>query len=44
LKDDSKESILKKAYASENIAKNLEGKTIIKEIVVPGRIVNIVAN
>ena len=40
-KDDAKEDVL--AKAKETIADKLEGKNIIKEIYVPGRIVNIVA-
>ena len=40
--DADKDSILETAKNEENVKKNLEGKTIIKEIVVPGRIVNIV--
>ena len=39
---DGEEEILNIAKNSDNVKKNLEGKTIIKEIVVPGRIVNIV--
>ena len=40
-KDDAKDDVI--AKAKENIADKLEGKNIIKEIYVPGRIVNIVA-
>ena len=40
-KEDAKDDVL--AKAKENIADKLEGKNIIKEIYVPGRIVNIVA-
>ncbi len=40
-KDDAKNDVI--AKAKENIADKLEGKNIIKEIYVPGRIVNIVA-
>ena len=40
-KDDAKDDVL--AKAKETIADKLEGKNIIKEIYVPGRIVNIVA-
>ena len=32
------------AKADENVAKHIDGKTIRKVIVVPGRLVNIVAN
>lgn len=43
LKDDeTKEEILSKVYELENIKKHIEGKTIIKEIVIPKKIVNIV--
>jgi leucyl-tRNA synthetase len=34
--------VLQKARENESVAKWLEGKTIVKEIYVPGRIVNIV--
>ena len=40
-KDDAKDDVI--AKAKETIADKLEGKNIIKEIYVPGRIVNIVA-
>ncbi len=40
--DDSQEVAKEKALANENVAKSLEGKTIVKEIYVPGRIYNIV--
>lgn len=40
-KDDSKDEVI--AKGKELIADKLEGKTIVKEIYVPGRIVNIVA-
>jgi leucyl-tRNA synthetase len=43
-KDASKEDILAIAKADDNVARHLEGKTIRKEIVVPGRLVNFVAN
>ena len=36
-------SILTAAKAEQNVARNLEGKAIRKEIVVPGKLVNIVA-
>lgn len=42
--DASKEVVLEAAKAEENIQRHLEGKTVRKEIYVPGRIVNIVAN
>ncbi len=41
-KDIDKDELLKLAKEQENVSKNLEGKTIVKEIVIPGRIVNIV--
>jgi leucyl-tRNA synthetase len=34
--------VLKKAKENENVAKWLEGKEIVKEIYVPGKIVNLV--
>jgi len=40
--DEDKESVLAKARTQENVAKWLEGKEIVKEIYVPGKIVNIV--
>ncbi len=39
-----KDAILAAAKADENVARHLEGKTIRKEIYVPGKLVNIVAN
>ncbi|TQV73968.1 leucine--tRNA ligase [Aliikangiella marina] len=42
--DASKEEIEALAKDDENVAKHIEGKTIRKVIVVPGRLVNIVAN
>ncbi len=41
--DISKEDFLRMAKENENIAKHLEGKTIVKEIYVPGKICNFVA-
>ena len=41
--DISKEDFLRMAKDNENIAKHLEGKTIVKEIYVPGKICNFVA-
>ena len=38
--EDSKEEVLTKA--KETLASRIEGKTIVKEIYVPGKIVNIV--
>jgi len=40
--DCSKEDMLKAAYTLEKINQSIEGMTVIKEIVVPGRLVNIV--
>jgi leucyl-tRNA synthetase len=42
VKDEDKDSVLKKARENENVAKWLVWKNIVKEIYVPGRIVNIV--
>jgi len=41
--DESKESIEAKALANENVLKFTEGKTIAKVIVVPGKLVSVVA-
>ncbi len=41
-KDDSEEEIRNKALANENVLKHIEGKEIVKVIVVKGKIVNIV--
>jgi leucyl-tRNA synthetase len=38
----SEEEILAQAKAAENVARHLEGMTIVKEIVVPGKLVNLV--
>jgi len=38
----SNEALLEGARAVENVAKHLEGRTIVKEIVVPGKLVNFV--
>ena len=40
----TKDEILEAAKASERVQSFIEGKTIRKEIYVPGKIVNIVAN
>gem|GEM_PF-1154135 len=40
--DESKESVLQKAKTNENVAKWLEGKELVKEVYVPGKIVNLV--
>ena len=37
-----KDEILEQAKAAENVVKHLEGATIVKEIVVPGKLVNLV--
>jgi leucyl-tRNA synthetase len=41
-KDEDKDSALNKAKAAEGVGAFIEGKTIVKEIYVPGKIVNIV--
>jgi leucyl-tRNA synthetase len=41
-KDCAKEDALAKAKADENVSKFLEGKTLVKEVYVPGRILNFV--
>lgn len=40
--DTPKEELLKLAYAQENVQNHINGKKVIKEIVVPNKIVNIV--
>ena len=40
--DETKDEITKKALAEENIKKHIDGKEIVKIIVIPGKIVNIV--
>jgi leucyl-tRNA synthetase len=40
--DADQDAILETALADEKVAANLEGKTIVKKIVVPGRLVNLV--
>ena len=40
--DASKDDMLKAAYGLEKVASGIEGKTVVKEIVVLGRLVNIV--
>lgn len=40
--DEDKESVMQKAKSEESVAKWLEGKTLVKEIYVPGKIVNLV--
>ena len=41
-KDEDKQSVLNKAKQEQNVAKWIEGKNIVKEIYVPGKIVNLV--
>ena len=41
-KEEDKESVLKKARTNEAILKWIEGKNLVKEIYVPGKIVNLV--
>ncbi len=41
-KDMDKDKVLELAKENSNVLKNIEGKTIVKEIVVPNKIVNIV--
>jgi leucyl-tRNA synthetase len=40
--DATEERLLELARASENVQRHLDGKAIVKEIVVPGRLVNLV--
>ena len=40
-KDEEKDVVLKLCKSEENVKKHIEGKEIIKEIVVPNKIVNI---
>lgn len=42
--DASKDAILDQARSDENVVRHIEGKTMRREIYVPGRIVNFVAN
>jgi leucyl-tRNA synthetase len=42
--DMSKDDIQSLALADEHVARSIEGLTVRKVIIVPGRIVNIVAN
>jgi len=39
---EDKDSVLEKAKSEESVAKWLKGKTLVKEIYVPGKIVNLV--
>jgi leucyl-tRNA synthetase len=41
-KDEDKDSVLEKAKSSPDVSKWIEWKDIVKEIYVPGRIINIV--
>ncbi|MBO6001840.1 MAG: hypothetical protein J6P81_08670, partial [Spirochaetales bacterium] len=41
-KDATKEEIIAAAKANENVKKYLEGATIVKDIVVPGKLVSFV--
>ena len=41
-KDEDKDSVLEKARTNEDVVKWLEGKDLVKEIYVPGKIVNLV--
>ena len=38
----AKEELLELARASEKVGKHLDGKEVVKEIVVPGKLVNLV--
>jgi leucyl-tRNA synthetase len=40
--EDSRERLLELARASEKVGKHLDGKEVVKEIVVPGKLVNLV--
>ncbi len=40
--DEAKESVFEKVFANEKLAGNFIGKTVLKEIYIPGKIVNIV--
>jgi leucyl-tRNA synthetase len=40
--DATEERLLELARASENVQRHLDGKAIVKEIIVPGRLVNLV--
>ena len=41
-KDASKDDVLRIVYADEKIKVHIDGKTVVKEIVVPGKIINVV--
>jgi leucyl-tRNA synthetase len=40
--DTSEDELLARARASENVSRHLDGKEIVKEVVVPGKLVNLV--
>ena len=40
--DTPEEDLIELAKASENVKRHLDGKAVTKEIVVPGRLVNLV--
>jgi leucyl-tRNA synthetase len=40
--DTAEEELLEQARSSENVQRHIDGKSIAKEIVVPGRLVNLV--
>ncbi|MGH2983155.1 MAG: leucine--tRNA ligase, partial [Solirubrobacterales bacterium] len=40
--DASEKELLELAYASENVQRHLDGKEVVKEVVVPGKLVNLV--
>ena len=42
--DATEDQLLEAARSSENVQRHLDGKSIAKEIVVPGRLVNLVVN
>ncbi len=42
--DAPEEELLALARASENVARHLDGKQVVKEIVVPGKLVNLVVS
>jgi leucyl-tRNA synthetase len=40
--DTTEEELVELAKSSENVQRHLDGKPVVKEIVVPGRLVNLV--
>jgi leucyl-tRNA synthetase len=40
--DTPEDELLKRARASENVSRHLDGKEVVKEVVVPGKLVNLV--